>query len=189
MTNKDRQNDGHPSPKSRIWIVFLILLVAWFIYKMSQGNLLPQGSKAPLWRLPVAGESSKTLGLEELQGKVVVLDFWSTSCPPCMSQMEELDVVWRQTKSRGVVVVGIATGGESIMEIAAFKKKKNVPYPLVVDTEGTTAVAYQVIAIPTLYILDREGNIAHAKRGFWDRESLIRAVGQTVENDTQYSPR
>ncbi len=181
MTQKNEQNGNDPKPRSRLWIVLLILLVGWFIYKMWQGNLLQEGTTAPLWRLPIADESSKMLGLEELRGKVVVLDFWSTTCPPCLSQMKELEVISRQTQTRDVVIVGIATGGESKREIAAFKKRNNVAYPLLVDAQGEIATAYQVIALPTLYILDRQGNVANAKRGFWDRESLLYAIGQALE--------
>jgi peroxiredoxin len=78
-------------------------------------------------------------------------------------------------KPLGVAVVGISTGGESLLQIKAFADKTEVDYPLLVGT-GSPAIDYQIRSIPTTYIIDRKGKIVASHRGFWDRESIQQAV-------------
>ncbi len=156
-------------------LVFLILAAAWLASQLWYSPLLDEGSEAPGWKLPLADGSGKLLELEKLQGKVVVIDFWSTTCPPCLREFEEIDAVLWQIESMGAVVVGIAAGGETVLEVREFKEKRHVDFQLVVDS-GAIASAYRVNSLPTMYVIDKQGRISVAHRGFWDRKSIIQAV-------------
>jgi peroxiredoxin len=165
----------------RLSIAGLLVVVLWMVSTYFQAApLLAEGSKAPPWRLPLVDPQGKAIGLEELQDKVVVVDFWGISCPPCIRQIEVLDKVHRQMASRGVAVVGIAIQEEPIEEIRAFVEQRKPGYPIAVD-KGQVARAYNVHTIPTLYILDRNGLVVSSHRGLMDRESLSRAVGRALD--------
>ncbi|MBW2277008.1 MAG: TlpA family protein disulfide reductase, partial [Deltaproteobacteria bacterium] len=150
----------------RLGLVMLTVLAAWFVWTMLSDPLLPIGSKAPTFELPLTDGSGNTLSLADLEGRVVVLDFWSTTCRPCLLEMEDLKVLWRRMKPRGVTVVGLSTGGESLAQIARFGKDRGVDYPLVID-QGQVAASYRVRSLPTLYVLDKTGRIAEAHSGYW----------------------
>lgn len=164
----------------RLGLILLIVLAAWFVWRMLSDPLLPIGSVAPTFELALADGSGDTLSLDDLEGRVVVLDFWSTTCPPCLREMEDLKVLWRRMKPRGVTVVGLSTGGESPAQIARFGKDRGVDYPLVVD-RGAVSAAYRVRSLPTLYVLDKTGRIAEAHSGYWPLDDVAGAVSRALE--------
>jgi peroxiredoxin len=164
----------------RLGLVLLVVLAGWLMWSMFGDDLLPVGTAAPPFELPLADGSGDTLSLADLDGRVVVLDFWSTTCPPCLREMEDLKVLWRRMKPRGVTVVGISTGGESPAQIDRFGKARGVDYPLVVD-RGAVAAAYRVSSLPTLYVIDKTGRIAEAHGGYWPLDDVAVAVSRALE--------
>jgi peroxiredoxin len=165
----------------RIGLVLIILLAAWLAWTMLGESLLAVGSPAPAWTAPRADRAGESLSLSDLNDDVVVLDFWSTTCPPCLRQMEDLKVLWRRMKPRGVTVVGISTGGESQRQIAQFGRDRGVDYPLVVDP-GAVSAAYQVRSLPTLYVVDRNGRVAAAHSGYWPLTEIAAAVTAALQD-------
>ena len=156
--------------------VSVLLLFAFIVFlaRMYGGNLLPEGDAAPSWRLPVADGTSRWLSDGDLAGQVIILDFWSVTCPPCIRQSKVLDDVLRRYAPQGVSVVGVATNGETIEEIRQFAQAHHVDYTLVADDEqATMSRQYNVSVLPTLYIIDPHGKIAAAHQGFWDKKSLV----------------
>lgn len=179
-------SDAQPQPvprrrwSSRLGIVLIAAIAVWLALNLFRDDLLPAGVEAPPFELQLAGEPGATLSLAELEGRVVVLDFWSTTCPPCLRQMEALKVLWRQMKPRGVTVVGLSTGGEPPSRIARFGRDRGVDYPLLVDP-GSVAAAYRVSSLPTLYVIDRDGRIADSHSGYWPLEEVARSVSRALE--------
>ncbi len=180
-----QQDEGYPPSRSqaiarRLVIAIGVVLALWLIWNALGEDLLPVGSEAPDWTLPLADGSGQNLSLDELEGRVAVLDFWSTTCPPCMKQMEDLTALWRRMKPRGVEVVGVACGGESVAEIESFADGRGVRYPLVVDRSGAVADAYRVSSLPTLYLVGPDGAIAAAHSGYWPKDNLAAAVSELL---------
>ncbi len=176
-TGGDRKKNKWPG---RIGLALGIALIAYFAYSLVGGTLLPDGTPAPAWKLPMADGSGGSMEMKDLEGRVVVLDFWSTTCPPCMKQMKDLEVIHRRMKERGVEVVGVACGGESVERIEKFKKQKNVGYPMVVD-EGEATLAYRVLSLPTIYVIGKDGKVAASHRGYWDATSLAKAINRALD--------
>jgi peroxiredoxin len=164
----------------RIGYGFLALIVIWIISRIAGGGLLDKGTPAPQWNLNRADGSGMRLSLAELRGKIVIIDFWSVTCPPCIRQIPELEAISRRLSTEGVAVIGIATGGESVDELEDFRKRKKISYTLL-EGDGKTEDSYLVSSIPTLYIIDREGNIADSHRGYWDGESISDAVKKLID--------
>jgi peroxiredoxin len=176
---KDLKETAKPLPKKPFRFSFGLLILAlasvWLVSVYFKGSLLPSGSKAPAWKLAAAEKLSGTLSSSALLGKTVVLDFWGTGCPPCMQEMLELEAVWQDLKDKNVVIVGVASWGESRSQAFRMKQQKRVTYPFVVGTKEMVA-AYKVDSLPTLYIIDPKGNIVRSHLGFWDRRSIKDAV-------------
>ncbi len=159
------------------------------------GKPVPElDSKAWLGGEPVA--------LSALRGEVVVLDFWATWCPPCRAVMHDLNALHEQHRDAGLVVLGVtsayprgflprpgttdpARDGESVQgldaatfpaHLAQFRENVGVSYPFVTAKQEEIA-AFGVRALPTLFVLDRDGKVAFVKVGSGD-DSLVR---HTVE--------
>ncbi len=133
----------------------------------------------------LAGE---TQALESLRGHVVLLDFWATWCKPCIKSMPELDAMYRDYQKRGLVVVGISVdqGDDRAKKVKKFLSKNPVAYPIVIDgAEHSSWEAFNVAALPTLYLIDREGRIVERWIGLVDpkdvRASVDRVIGAPAE--------
>ena len=124
----------------------------------AQPQLLTVGKKAPDFELKDA--EGKTVSLKDLHGSVVVLDFWATWCGPCKMAMPGVQKLSEQFKDKPVKVFGVncwERGGDP----AKFMKDKNYTYGLLLKGDNI-ADKYKVSAIPTFYVIDTEGKIAHA---------------------------
>ena len=105
--------------------------------------------------------NSEPLTLEGLKGKVVVLDFWNTTCGPCRKLMPHLEELYNKHKADGLVVIGVTEDAKADLE--AFLKDNKVAYPIaadVVDGTGKTFDAYGIGGIPTVYLIARDGSVA-----------------------------
>lgn len=159
----------------------LLVFILWGGSMLLRAPLLPEGMPAPPWSLTLVSNTAEKLSLEDLRGKIVVIDFWSISCPPCVRSLPGLETVSRQMKELGVVVLGIEAWGESAERIREFAKQKNVTYPLLMGTDSVV-LAYKATTLPTLYILDRQGRVAESHRGYISREDLERAVANVLKH-------
>ena len=103
--------------------------------------------------------NQESLSLADLDGKVVVLNFWASWCPPCRFEMPDFEAAWKEYRDEGVVFVGIAVS-DSEEDARSFAEETGVTYPIGLDGEGVTSVAYEVTSLPTTVFIDREGRIA-----------------------------
>lgn len=116
----------------------------------------------------VAGESptltlhrmdGRPFSLQSLKGKVVVLDFWASWCVPCRTSFPFFDALQRKDAARGLDVVGL-TLEESDESIAAFLDAIPVDFSIVRDPSGKAGEAFGVVAMPTTFLIDRDGRVA-----------------------------
>ena len=170
-----------PIPLSTKIGVGIIALIALYLATTMWGaGLLRDGTEAPSFTLKVAGQAGDELTLADLKGKVVLLDFWSTTCPPCLKEMKVLEDLYREIDRDDLQIVGVAAGGESLKEIARFAARRKIPYPLLQDKSGIVADAYQVRSLPTLYVIDRDGKISDSQAGYWDKAPLTAALKEAI---------
>ena len=113
----------------------------------------------------------ETLRLSELRGKVVLIDFWTSWCPPCRREAPTLADAYRRFEGRGVEFVGVAVW-DSEEQAAGFVGDNNVPYPNGLDSKGTIAIDYGLTGIPEKYIVDREGRLVRKCVGPMEPEQL-----------------
>ena len=100
----------------------------------------------------------ETLRLSDLNGKVVVLNFWASWCPPCRWEMPFFETMWQEYRDQGVVFVGIAMS-DTLENVKAFAEEAGVSYPVALDTTTEIARDYEVLSLPTTYFIGKDGNI------------------------------
>jgi cytochrome c biogenesis protein CcmG/thiol:disulfide interchange protein DsbE len=122
----------------------------------------------------LATPDGATVRLADLRGKVVLLNFWATWCPPCKAEMPDLDVLQRTYgESQGLVVLGINLQ-EGAGTVASFVQERNLGFPVLLDTDGSvTSDLYQVRPLPTSFIIDRQGYIRDVWNGQIAREAML----------------
>lgn len=111
---------------------------------------------APAPELAVLDREERVVKLADLEGKVVLVNFWLAECGPCLVEMPEFDEVYREHRDAGFEVLAVNMGQdeETIREV---RRKLDVSYPLVSDTLKITTQRYGVVSAPTSFLVDREG--------------------------------
>ena len=93
--------------------------------------------------------------LQDLHGKVVLVNFWATWCPPCRKEMPDLQALFDKYKSRGLIVLAISD--EESGKLTPFTTQQNITYPVMLDPGGKVHDLFQVDGIPKSFVYDRDG--------------------------------
>ncbi|MBU6402153.1 MAG: TlpA family protein disulfide reductase [Verrucomicrobia bacterium] len=130
-------------------------------------------TQAPPWEM--RDVEGKLLKSPDLKGKVVILDFWATWCGPCRLEIPDLVKLHKQYRSQGLVVIGASLDDGSAV-VKSFMKQFNIGYPVAMADEKIQRAFGGIEAIPTTYIIDREGGIVHKHVGYTDRAQFEREI-------------
>ncbi len=121
----------------------------------NEGNALKKGTPAPPFHLPVLGGGELDLG--RLRGRIVVVNFWATWCPPCVAEMPSLERLHRALGKEGLAVVGISVD-EDETALRRFVETSGLTFPILRDPGGRVAAsAYRIGGYPETFELDAEG--------------------------------
>lgn len=121
------------------------------------------------------------LRLTELRGQVVLINFWASWCGPCRQEMPVLDRLHQRYKDTGFTVVGINVEGEAA-PARAIADKAGVTFPILVDADQTISKLYDLKAMPSTVIVDRDGKIRFVHRGYkpGDEEKYVEVVKSLI---------
>lgn len=119
--------------------------------------------------------SGNTIDLHSLRGKVVLLNFWATWCHPCRSEMPRLSAWYRRLRMKGFVVLGVdqQEGARAALDYA---HRVRAPYPLALDSDGNVSAEYDVVGLPTSYLIDRQGIVRAVNLGIVSENYLTKHV-------------
>lgn len=156
-------------------IVALALAAAFGYLRLAEreGYALRIGSAAPGFRLQAlaGGETS----LESLRGRVVVLNFWATWCPPCISEMPSLERLHRALAAEGLSVVAVAADDDAA-DLRAFVARAGLTLPVLHDPGGRVAAGdYHTTGYPETFVIDRSGRLLSHTVGpaEWDTAAAL----------------
>ena len=113
------------------------------------------------------GESFR---LSDMKGKVVILDFWATWCPPCRAELPHFQALHREYAGKGLVIVGISLDSVGAAGVKAFIEANGVRYPILMGDRDVTTSYGGIRSIPTTFVIDREGRIVKKLVGYQSKE-------------------
>jgi thiol-disulfide isomerase/thioredoxin len=136
----------------------------------SGASQIQQAVPAPSWQLQDL--KGKTVHSSDFKGKVVILDFWATWCPPCRAEIPGLVALQKQYGKQGLAVIGASVdeGGADVVGEAA--QKLGINYPIVLADDNMQRAFGGISAIPATFIIDREGRIVKGHLGLVDKDEF-----------------
>jgi len=166
------------------WILPLVCLFAILGWALMETKGTPGGltinkvlGEVPINQTKVPEFSAQQLDgeflrLSDIEGSIIMIDFWSSWCGPCKAESPVLSSTYKRYKTQGVEFIGIAIWDE-ISAIQAFVKTYDLAYPNAVDHNGTIAIDYGVKGIPEKFFINRDGLL------------LKRIAGPTTRSDLE----
>lgn len=115
--------------------------------------------------------------LSAYRGKVVILNFWATWCPPCREEMPSMQRAWQQLKDEDIVMLAINVG-EDEDRIFEFTASYPVDFPLLLDLDSAVIGSWPVRGLPTTFVIDPQGRIVYRAIGGrdWSAAGLLRKI-------------
>jgi len=135
-----------------------------------------EGKPAPDFRLKTF--DGRAVSLDDYRGKVVLLDFWATFCPPCVAALPELQALHAKHGARGFSVVGVTVDDRAALVQKATGRAK-VTYPILQATPEVWN-AYKVNALPALILVGRDGRIIKRYGGEADKQAMLAEIERAI---------
>ena len=123
--------------------------------------------------------AGKSVRLSDYRGKVVVVNFWASWCLPCRLEIPAFVKLHDKYQARGLEIVGISVDEDDPHAVQSFVKTTGIDYPIVMATQDTIESYGPMDAIPTTFVIDRDGRIYRVHRGmvtYDEIESAIKGV-------------
>lgn len=164
---KEQPMSGKPSPSNTM-------------ANMPEHSSQPSAVKAANFTL--TSLDGKPVSLSDYAGKVVILDFWATWCPPCRNEIPHFNELAAEYGDKGLVVLGVSVDRDGVDVVKKFRDSFPVKYPVVMGDQGTSQ-QYQTYlppdqrgGIPFTFIVDKEGNIREKYVGYRPKEVFETAI-------------
>lgn len=165
-----------PGVRSLLALPLLVAAVVGSLLVLWPAGPAQSAPPAPDFRLPTVAQGA--LALHALRGHAVLLNFFNSHCPPCIAEMPVLRQIARAYQRQGVVVLGVATGGDTVATARQFAKAQHLTYPFVVDEHQDVVWRYDVAGWPTSFFLDAQGRLRGQYVGPLDAQTVRDGLAQ-----------
>jgi peroxiredoxin len=180
-------------------IIVMIVTVPGVLILLQQWGYLADGTATPAMpmssRIVVAPDFSlpdldgNIRPLESFRGRVVLLSFWATWCPPCQTEMPMLETLFQAYKDHDFEVVAVASDVQGVEVVQPFVTQLHLSFTTLLDTTGQVTRLYGVTSLPTTYLLDREGRLVTVTIGSHDwAKADVRALIMSLLDPAQHTP-
>jgi peroxiredoxin len=182
-------NDGR-KPRLPLNTLVWLAVLAFLGYRMwpqvaAAFALAGGAEEAPAFILETL--DGDTVSLEALRGEVVLVNFWATWCPPCRVEMPGFERVYRDKREQGFTIVAISTDRTGTAPVREFLAARQLTFPAGMATPDVVREFGGVRALPTSFLIDRQGRIRHQVSGYFAEPALRLAVDRLLREEPEPS--
>jgi peroxiredoxin len=161
------------------WLIALALgAVAAFAVLGGGGAPVPvgRGSVAPDFALERLGDGAR-VQLSDFRGRVVLINFWATWCPPCEEEMPAMKRLYEALREDGFELLAVSVD-DDVAEVVEFQERMELSFPILLDPEQETAKAYQTFRFPESLLIGRDGVVLERYVGTkdWDAQVYVERI-------------
>ncbi len=147
-------------------------------------KLMPEAESLPAPYFAAVTPEGKKVSLDDLKGKLVILNFWATWCPPCRLEMPSMEKIYKEYKGEGLEVVAM-NFMEGPEPINVFVKENDFTFTILLDRPGKIAESYGVHALPITFLIGRSGNILARSIGYkdWHNKKTRKFISSLLKDE------
>lgn len=170
-------------PQARLEALFWLALVAFVGYRIwpqvaAAFGVASANTAAPDFQLTTLDGAN--LSRDALRGKVVLVNFWATWCPPCRVEMPGFQHVYDRKKAEGFTILGVSTDAAGSQHVARYLREREITYPVAMASGGIVRAFGGSSALPTSFLIDRQGRVRHTVTGIFAEVALEQAVNRLL---------
>jgi peroxiredoxin len=164
-------------PAARVLGLALALGMAWQPLKSQTAEgVCSAGAKPANLNFTFKDIHGKRVALSDQKGKVILLDFWATWCPPCRKEIPGFIELYDRYQSRGFAVIGVSMD-DSPADVKRFAKKLKIDYPILMGAgREDLKPAFGELPLPTAFVIARDGTICAQHDGITTKEQIEREI-------------
>lgn len=170
-------------PQAAFETVLWVLLLAFIGSRMWPQVAAAFGVKSVSTQAPefeLTTLDGQQISLASLRGKVVLVNFWATWCPPCRIEMPGFQRVYEAKHGKGFTIVGISTDAIGAGAVATFVRERGITYPIAMATVPVVQGFGGARTLPTSFLIDRDGRIRNEVKGIFTSVALEQAVDRLL---------
>lgn len=167
------------------FVLAIILSVSGYSYDLRNQStetnvkVTLKDDKAPEFSLKSV--DGKTVKLSDYKGKVVIIDFWATWCPPCRKGIPDLISIQNEFKDK-VVIIGISLDREkTIKDVPGFVKNNGINYPVVYGDDKVVIDYGGIQSIPTSFVVDKNGTVVDMHVGLVSKDTFVNKIKELLK--------
>jgi len=165
----------------------LVLVLATIIILCASASVLAQETSAP--QLELKDLNGRTVRLSAYRGKVVLINFWATWCPPCRAEMPDLVRLQREHAKQGLQIIGITYPPETTTRVRRFARSLKVNYPIVLGTRQIKARFSSEETLPLTVVINRDGKVNDIISGILLRQEFDEKIKPLLMMNTEGEKR
>jgi cytochrome c biogenesis protein CcmG/thiol:disulfide interchange protein DsbE len=158
------------------------VLLAGVVFVVGSALSRAAGSRKPAPGRQLSEVDGKSVTLSDFKGKVIILNFWATWCPPCRAEIPEFVALQRKYADKGFTVIGVSLDEQGPSVVKPFMRRLGMNYPVVMGDQKTVDAYGGITVIPTTFVIDRQGNIVNAYQGFTDQATFESVIDPLLAN-------